>query len=254
MLSKPKIKLINSLSHKKFRDELNLFVAEGGKLVNDLARTFSCKILIATSDWLSSNELKADEIIQVSHVDMLKNTTNLAHPASVIAVFEKPQKKIVPILPGKNELILALDGIQDPGNLGTIIRLADWFACKAIVCSTKTADIYNSKVLQATMGALANIEVAYTDLIPYLQSAIDHKISVYGTFLEGENIYQSSLQHPAIIVMGNEGQGVSPEVKQIIDRPITIPCFKAKDELTSESLNVAMATGIILSEFSRTKN
>ena len=253
ILSKTKIKFIRSLELKKHRKTENAFLAEGNKLVGDLLGHFHCRLLIATSGWLSTHpDVEAEEIIEVSR-DELTRASLMQTPQDVLAVFTQPEP--VPILnssfliPHLNALCLALDDVQDPGNLGTIVRIADWFGIRDILCSHGTADIYNPKTVQATMGAIARVHVHYCDL-PQLLSSIEDTSSIFGTFLDGENIYSSRLSPSGIIVMGNEGKGISPQVSAFIPNRLLIPSFP-KDVQTSESLNVAVATAIVCSEFRR---
>lgn len=241
--------MVSSLSKKKGRDEMGLFVAEGPKLVSDLMGTFRCRYLIATPSFLEGFYGVAEHIVQVSEEE-LKKVSFLCAPQSVVALFEKRNVSIS----GEQifqTLSLMLDTVQDPGNLGTIIRLADWFGVENIICSNETADVYNPKVVQATMGALARVNVIYTDLCEFLQKN-GGKMPVYGTFLEGETIYDVPLSSNGIIVMGNEGNGISDALKPYITKKLFIPNYPS-DRSTSESLNVAMATAIVCSEFRRRK-
>ncbi len=248
MLSKNKIKQISSLSQKKFRDETGLFVAEGTKLVLDLATVFRCSMLIATSEWLNNNpEIEADELIEATENELSK-ISNQKSPQGIFAVFVKPQYNLNPDdLAGK--LSLALDDIQDPGNLGTIIRIADWFGISDIFCSVHTADAFNAKTVQATMGALARVRVHTVNLKEFLQS-VAGKLPVYGTFMDGENIYDKSLTRHGIIVMGNEGNGISAEIEALVTEKLLIPNYPA-GQPTSESLNVGVATALVCGEFRR---
>jgi RNA methyltransferase, TrmH family len=248
MLSKNKIKLISSLSQKKFRDETGLFVAEGTKLVLDLATAFHCSILIATSDWLKNNpELKADEIIEATENEIAK-ISNQKSPQGVFAVFVKPLYELNTAELSEN-LCLALDDVQDPGNLGTIIRIADWFGISDIFCSEHSADAFNTKTVQATMGALARVRVHTVNLVEFLRS-IDSKLPIFGTFMNGENMYEKTLSQHGIIVMGNEGNGISAEIEQLVTEKILIPNYPA-GQITSESLNVGVATALVCGEFRR---
>ena len=209
MLSKNKIKYIRSLELKKKRKEEQVFVAEGHKLVGDLLGHFPCKLLIATSNWLKMNHsATANEIIEVTQEELSRASLQKT-PQEVLAVFVQPSYDLNPEVI-KSSLCLALDDVQDPGNLGTIIRLADWFGIEHIFCSTGTADVYNPKTVQATMGALARVKVHYCSLPQLIESLTD--IPVYGTFLNGNIIYTESLSAHGLIVMGNEGKGVSLEV------------------------------------------
>ena len=248
MISKNKIKLINSLSQKKFRDETGLFVAEGTKLVLDLAQTFHCSILAATSVWLDEySRFEADEIIEIDENELSK-ISNQKSPQGVLAVFAKPNhswdKDSL-----KQKLSLALDDVQDPGNLGTIIRIADWFGITDIFCSTHSADAYNTKTVQATMGALARVKVHTVSLVDFLQS-VAQEVPVYGTFMDGENIYDKTLNKHGIIVMGNEGNGISTEIEKLVTERLLLPNFPL-GQATSESLNVGVATALVCAEFRR---
>ena len=234
-LSKAQVKWVRSLQQKKYRDEHGVFVAEGEKCVEELKNTFEL-VLLATPE-----NATATEIAQMS---------SLRTPQGVIGVFRKPENNCQ--LPTVNrQLLLALDGIQDPGNLGTIIRTCDWFGVHDIICSRDTADCYNPKVVQATMGALARVRVHYVDLPKVLADSKAEGTPLYGTLLEGKNMYHANAipdkQH-GIIIMGNEGNGVSQTVREIITHPLLIPPYPT-NENTSESLNVGIATAIILAEF-----
>lgn len=249
MLSKGKIKLIQSLSRKKERDELSLFVAEGDKIVSDLMLSCHCQLLVATQSFVDGHPgVQADEIV-VATRDEIHRASALQSPQSAIAVFHKPlyqlsEDDIV------NGLTIAIDTVQDPGNLGTIIRLADWFGISDIVCSEATADVYNSKVVQATMGAISRVRVHYTDLVGFLLR-IEGRVPVYGTFLDGDDIYAASITQNGVVVMGNEGNGISAEVERCVSKRLRIPSFRPANELCSESLNVAIATAVVCSEFRR---
>lgn len=249
MISKNSIKLIKSLEKKKFRDEYSLFVAEGDKCVSELLKYFDCHSLYATKAWITEKE-KTTTYIEINEIsaDELKRASLLKNPKDVIALFHKPHK-----LTPRNELAkslsIVLDEIQDPGNLGTIIRLADWFGIENILCSQDTADVYNPKTVQATMGALGRVNVTYCDLERIIKD-MPKDFPVYGTFLEGENIYSSELTGNGFIVMGNEGNGISKEISGLVTKKIHIPNYPAGRK-TSESLNVAIATSIVCAEFRR---
>jgi len=248
MLSKNKIKLISSLSQKKFRDETGLFVAEGTKLVLDLATAFHCSMLIATSVWLKNNlELKADEIIEASENEISK-ISNQKSPQGVFAVFVKPGYELN-YADLSEKLSLALDDVQDPGNLGTIIRIADWFGITDIFCSEHSADAFNTKTVQATMGALARVKVHTVNLVEFLK-LMDGKLPVFGTFMDGKNMYEKALTQHGIIVMGNEGNGISAEIEKLVTEKLLIPNYPA-GQITSESLNVGVATALVCGEFRR---
>ncbi|MFZ4456399.1 MAG: TrmH family RNA methyltransferase [Bacteroidales bacterium] len=247
MLSKNQIKQIQSLQQKKQRNEMGCFVAEGNKLVADMLPTFDCHWLIATSEWLENHsDAKADSIIEADREEIRK-ASGLTTPQEVIAVFKKPTYKLSSS-DVEQQLLIAADCIQDPGNLGTIIRLADWFGIKHIVCSLDCVDVYNPKTVQATMGALSRVKVHYLSLPDFLEK---HKISpVYGTFLDGDDLYQTNLSGNGIIVMGNEGNGISKDIERLVNKRLYIPNYPVGTE-TSESLNVAMATAIVCAEFRR---
>ncbi len=248
MLSKNDIKNIKSLEQKKFRDEKRLFVAEGHKLVGDLLSKFDCVLLAATPDWKPSGNIRTERMEEITP-DELKRASLLRSPQDVLAVFRIPDYSTTMADEARKSLVLALDDIQDPGNLGTIVRIADWFGIKDIFCSSGTADIYNPKAVQATMGALARVRVHYTGLLKEL-SQMPSQIQVYGTFLDGETIYSTPLSENGVIIMGNEGNGISREIAAKVNRRLFIPNWPA-GAATSESLNVAVATAITCSEFRR---
>ena len=248
MLSKNDIKNIKSLEQKKFREEKRLFVAEGHKLVGDLLSKFDCVLLAATPDWKPLGSFRAERKEEITP-DELKRASLLRSPQDVLAVFRIPDYSTDMATEAAKSLVLALDDIQDPGNLGTIVRIADWFGIKDIFCSSGTADIYNPKAVQATMGALARVRVHYTDLLKDI-SHMPSGIPVYGTFLDGETIYSTPLSENGVIIMGNEGNGISREIAAKVNRRLFIPNWPA-GAATSESLNVAVATAITCSEFRR---
>lgn len=239
MISKNKIKLIHSLETKKGREKVGLFVAEGPKVVNDLLH----------------EGFVADEILD--DIEDIKKVSFLQHPQPLLGVFKLPEvtlkspndylslfNKVV-----DNHLVLALDGVQDPGNLGTIIRIADWFGIENIFCSHETADCWNPKVVQATMGSIARVKLHYLNLNDLIdQLPADYPI--YATLLDGNNIYEQELSHHGMIVMGNEGKGISPQLRMKINRKLLIPNYPPERE-TAESLNVAIATSIVCAEFRR---
>ena len=323
-LSKNKIKLISSLRLKKYRDELSLFVAEGPKLVSDLLKCFSPKIIVSTQAWLDENSPSAEEIIVISSADDLKSVTQLSSPSPVLAVFYKKecsfisnsvqasskkspnsipaesvpqefnspsslspnnggfasnpitnitnplspdsrnQKEVLnslnqseyftnPLSPDffkEKRLILAIDSVQDPGNLGTIIRIADWFGINDIVCSETTVDVYNFKTIQATMGALCNVNIHYINLKDFCAIAASYNWPLYGTFLDGEVIYNAELTDFGVIIMGNEGNGISSDIADLVSNRLYIPDYPLGKSY-SESLNVAVATSIVCNEFRR---
>ncbi|MEG1672814.1 MAG: RNA methyltransferase [Alistipes sp.] len=241
-MTKSDIQLVRSLTDKRSRTATGLFVAEGEKLIGELrdsqlhvARIFALQ-----------GVFYGPEVEVVSPKDM-ERLSQLKTPSSALALIELPSYELQP-QHLKHSLVLALDNIQNPGNMGTIIRLADWFGITDVVCSRATADCFNPKVVQATMGAIVRVRVHYTDLEPCLAECAEQGIPIYGTFLEGENIFNAPLSQAGIIVMGNEGQGVSHGVERLITRKLFIPPYPA-DRQGSESLNVAMATGIICAQF-----
>ena len=268
MLSKAKIKQIKALGIKKFRDEQGLFVAEGDKIVSCLLPSFECEWVMASERWKGGMHERANartgergectnartgegkkggtDLIVVE-ADELRKVSFLKTPQEVLAVFRKPRYAIEEANPAL-QLVLALDGIQDPGNLGTIIRIAEWFGIEHIICSLDTADAFSPKTVQATMGALANVKVLYSNLKEYILK--NNASPVYGTFLEGENIFQSALSQKGVIVMGNEGNGIRPEIEALINKKLYIPSYPP-DCKTTGSLNVATATAIVCAEFRR---
>lgn len=247
MLSKNKIKYIHSLELKKNRKEEQAFVAEGHKLVGDLLGHFPCRLLVATRAWLDRNpDVEAMEIIEVNQEELTRASL-LKTPQEVLAVFEQPEYSIQPEVVERS-LCLALDDVQDPGNLGTIIRLADWFGIEHIFCSLGTVDVYNPKTVQATMGALARVKLHYVDLPSIIASM--PSVPIYGTFLDGNNIYAETLSANGLIIMGNEGKGVSQEVAKLVNKRLYVPNYPS-ERVTSESLNVAVATAVVCAEFRR---
>ncbi len=249
MLSKAQLKLIKSLEQKKFRKETGLFVAEGGKTVGDLLKCgLRCKLLIATEEWIAGNTLATPTpIIPVSDDDM-KRASFLRTPQGILALFERPADTPDGDHPA-HSLCLALDNVQDPGNLGTIIRLADWFGIEHIYCSHGCTDAFSPKTVQATMGAIGRVHIHYTQLPQFIES-LQGKAPIYGTFLDGETIYNHNLSANGLVIMGNEGNGISPECERLVSDKLFIPNYPTERE-TSESLNVSTATAIVCSEFRR---
>jgi len=247
MISKKIIKFVRSLEIKKNRSESACFLAEGNKIIEDILPFFECEYLIAKPSWIASQgNIKTKELIIAEENDIEK-VSLLKSPQDVLAVFRQPHF-LLDYKALKNELSLVLDGIQDPGNLGTIIRLANWFGIKQVICSPDTADVFNPKTVQSSMGSIARVRVFYESL-PNLLEKIKG-IHVYGTFLEGINIYSETLSSKGLIVMGNEGNGISMDVEKMITKKIFIPNYLPESE-SPESLNVATATAIVLSEFRR---
>jgi TrmH family RNA methyltransferase len=239
-LSKNHIKLITSLQQKKYRQKHKLFVAEGVKVVNELLNSsFEVEQLFITDDFVISAKIENVVIVLESE---LKKISQLKTPNKVLGLFKIPE-----IISSENSgLIVALDEINDPGNLGTIIRLCDWFGVQKLVCSSTTVDCYNQKVVQASMGSLTRVDIIYTDLVEYLNES---ELSIFIADMNGENVYKSDLPKEAILVMGNEANGVSDQVRNVVDSKISIPRYGNIQE--TESLNVATATAILLSEFKR---
>ena len=240
MVSKNQIKLITSLVQKKYRKQHQLFFAEGTKVIQELLQSnFELEHLYITKPMFSDVSESKKTIISDSD---LKKITALATANDCLAVFKIPQEKQIV----NSGLVVALDDIRDPGNLGTIIRLCDWFGISQIVCSEQTVDLYNPKVVQATMGSIARVNITYLDLESYLAEA---KTEIFGTFMDGENLYKRQLPTSGIIVLGNEANGISKIIEEKVTQKIAIPRF-GNLQLT-ESLNVATATAIVLSEFKR---
>ena len=255
MISKNKIKYIRSLELKKNRNKEEKFVAEGFKVVDDLLALQPADLIVATGEWLKGKHLAPQtEVIEVTEEE-LKKVSFLQHPQQVLAVFrtneeaDDKEKNFGFSKINTSELNLALDGVQDPGNLGTIIRIADWFGITHIYCSQDTADVYNPKVVQATMGSIARVKVEYGNLLGLVES-LPADVPVYGTLLDGDNIYQQQLENRGLIVMGNEGKGISPALAKKVNRRLLIPNFP-EGRATADSLNVAIATAITCSEFRR---
>ncbi len=257
MISKNRIKYVRSLEQKKHRTAEGVFVAEGWKLVSDIVDFFEPVYIAATAEWLSGNKELVDAFcrrcpsLNVDEVtdEELRRISMLETPQQVLAVFRQRDDRCPMSEVASGNLCLALDGVQNPGNMGTIVRIADWFGIEHIYCSSACADIYNPKTVQATMGALARVKVHYVNLVDEL-SALPDDIPVYGTFLDGDNMYSAALSSNGVVVMGNEGRGISPEVEKCVSARILIPNYPA-DRPTSESLNVAIATSIVCAEFRR---
>jgi TrmH family RNA methyltransferase len=243
MLIKNQIKLITSLQQKKQRLANQLFFAEGIKVIQELVESnFELVHLYTTKN--DFEEVSNQNKVIITEND-LKKISALATPNSCLAVFKIPVEKTII----ESGLILALDSVRDPGNLGTILRLCDWFGITQLVCSKETVDIYNPKVVQATMGSIARVNVNYVDLELYISQT---KFPVFGTFMDGDNIYKTDLPQEGIIIMGNEANGISQELEKLIKNRLTVPRFGTLQK--TESLNVATATAIILSEFRREIN
>lgn len=250
MISKNLVKKVHQLSMKKFRDLNHQFVAEGPKVCRELLGHATLRLLICTDDF-DLKDIAAENVVRVSD-DELRKVSFLQHPQQVLAIFDKMESSMSleeVVANSKDHLTLLLDGVQDPGNMGTIIRVADWFGVENVICSHKSADIWNPKVVQATMGSIARINVLYADLQQLLSERKD-SLPVYGTFLNGEPLGVHSLSRGGLLVMGNEGRGISEELRPYIDHPILIPSYPPGRE-TADSLNVAIATAIMCHEFRR---
>lgn len=238
MLSKNQIKIISSLKQKKYRLQHGLFVVEGVKTINELIESHFKLYQLYTVD---SFNIDANLETIISETELNK-ISFLTTPNKALAVFKIPEQKEIQ----SNQLIVALDNVRDPGNLGTIIRLCDWFGIKDLVCNLETVDCYNPKVIQATMGSITRVNVSYLDLKTFLKGT---KIKSFGTFMKGENVYKKQLPNTGILILGNEANGISEEIENLVSVKIAIPRFGTTQE--TESLNVATAAAVLLSEFKR---
>ncbi|MEN5235456.1 RNA methyltransferase [Sphingobacterium faecium] len=247
MLSKAQITLISSLQNKKFRKQHGLFIVEGIKSVNEfLSSSYQVDSIFYTEDVLAkvgkiSGKIKSYVLTE----NEFQKISGLKSPQGILALVHTPEQKELQVQDYKNQHTLVLDDIQDPGNLGTIIRTAEWFGFQQIICSIGTVDAYNPKVVQATMGSLSRIQIHYIDLKAFIKEV---KIPVYGALLDGNSIYETDWTHEGLIILGNEGNGISEEIIELVDQPVTIPRIGE-----AESLNVAVATTIFCSEIARTK-
>ncbi len=251
MVSVATLKWIHTLSQKKHRDEQALFVAEGHKTIGELLPYFPCKMVLTTEEQWQLYPLNLDKQTQLlkAPLQAVERASAQKTPQGMVAVFEKPKEKTTTenLIPG---LYLALDGVQNPGNLGTIIRLADWFGIRQLFCSFDSADVFNPKTVQATMGSLGRVHLSYVDLVELISKNKEH-LPVFGTFLEGDSLFSMPLPTNALVVLGSEGNGISPQVAACIPHALKIPSFPV-GALTAESLNVATAAAIICAEFRRT--
>ena len=239
-ISKNQLKLITSLSQKKYRQKHNLFIAEGVKVLNELLNSpFEIETLFCTDDFETT--ISEKKVVRISETE-LKKVSTLKSPNKALGIFKIPKEKALQ----NYGLTIALDAINDPGNLGTIIRLCDWFGVAQIVCSKDTVDCYNQKVVQASMGSLTRVSIHYTDLENYITKS---NLDTFIADMDGENVYKTKLPKEGILIMGNEANGVSKEIKSLLQYKISIPRFGETQE--TESLNVAAATAILLSEFKR---
>lgn len=238
MLSKSQIKVITRLKQKKYRVQDGFFVAEGLKVIKELLESdLELHQLFTTFSFES--RLNSEQLITEAE---LKKISFLTTPNKALALFKIPEAKTI----ASNKFIVALDNVRDPGNLGTIIRLCDWFGVEELVCNFETVDCYNPKVIQATMGSITRVNVSYVNLENYLNEI---KVPVFGAFMDGDNVYKTNLPTTGILVLGNEANGISSEIEALITNRIAIPRFGALQ--ATESLNVATATAILLSEFKR---
>ena len=240
MISKNQIKIITSLQQKKHRQSNQLFIAEGIKVIQELLLSdFELEHLYCSEPLFNSVASNKKTLVSENE---LKKISSLSTANNCLALFKIPKTKLI-----HNDLIIvALDDIRDPGNLGTIVRLCDWFGIHQIVCSNETVDVYNPKVIQATMGSIARVNITYLDLPKYLKEV---NLPIFGTFMDGKNVYKEKLPKEGILVLGNEANGISDEIKQLVNYKLAIPPFG--DLQKTESLNVATATAILLSEFKR---
>jgi TrmH family RNA methyltransferase len=254
VISKSRIKQLSALQQKKYRDIEKCYIAEGIKMVNEAINYHPAiiELVLYTAD--CQDKLNLCNQINSALVDQetIYKISSFKTPQPCLAVLQIPEEKTFQFEP-TDEIVLALDSIRDPGNLGTIIRLADWFGISKIVCSADTVDCFNPKVVQASMGAILRVGIFYSGLENFLDKARMEKYSIYGATLEGENIYQAKLQFPTVMVMGNESEGISGTFKQMLTKELLIPNYSSKSEKT-ESLNVSTATSIILSELRRVQN
>jgi len=240
MVSKNQIKWITSLQLKKYRLENQLFIAEGVKVIQELLQSnFVLEDLFATEEVFNSFSVNNKTVVTEAE---MKKITALSSPSSCLAVFQMPKETKI----SNQGLIVALDDIRDPGNLGTIIRLCDWFGIEQMICSKETVDVFNPKVVQATMGSLARVNIQYLDIKEFISNS---SLPIFGTFMDGNNIYSEDLPVDGIIIFGNEANGISAEIEKLVTNRIAIPRFGKLQK--TESLNVATATAIILSEFCR---
>lgn len=249
MIAKSELLRVKSLHNRESRATLGLFIAEGEKIVGEILNSnLELESIYITEKGLEHLSQSSNRVVQVSPKEMERMST-LKSPTSILAVVKIPNYQLYSA--SNSELSIALDTIQDPGNLGTIIRLADWFGVESIVCSSDCVDCYSPKVVQATMGAILRVKVHYTELVKYISQAKNNNVKIYGTLLDGDNIYDKALSKGGVIIMGNEGRGISKEIMNFVDNRLYIPPYPIDKSDNSESLNVAVATAIICSEFRR---
>ncbi len=250
-ISKNQIKHISSLKQSKFRKEFNEFVVEGEKIVDELLESdLEIDSVYGTGEWIENSEAKLQskniERFKVSPKE-LERISSLKTPNKVLAVVKTPRASL-PQKDDFNDLILVLDKIQDPGNLGTIIRTADWFGVDNIICSEDSVDVYNPKVIQSTMGSFMRVKTHYLDLINFFEKQVPTTVNIYGAFLDGANIFDQISPKKGVLIIGNESRGISDEVAKFVTHRISIPTHKNK---RAESLNASVAAGILMSEFRR---
>jgi RNA methyltransferase, TrmH family len=254
MLSTNTIKYLRSLSIKKYRNLYGKFIAEGPKIVSELAGS-NLKIsdLYAIQNWVDENSYQTGKVSSVNIItdEQLNKISCLSTPNQVLAVVEIPEIKFDKGI-AETSMIIALDNIRDPGNLGTIIRVADWFGMSHIVCSENSVDAYNPKTVQASMGSISRVHIYYENIADLLKS-VSQTINVYGAFLEGKTIYEESFSKTGIVVIGNEANGISYEIEKLISKKICIPSGN-NNRIHAESLNASVATAIICSEMNRQKD
>ena len=245
MLSKSQISLLKSLHHKKFRTEHGLFLAEGYKSVKEFIDSAYQIEAIYHTPTIDPNLLKLSRKMNFNQISLsdVEKISTLKTPQDIIALVKIPEWPVLSANILQNKFSIVLDGIQDPGNMGTIIRTADWFGIKHIICSDDTVDVYNPKVVQATMGSIAHVSVYYTGLETFLSKI---KLPLFGALLEGENIYKTNFGNEGLVIMGNEGNGLRPEIIKMVQHAVTIPRMG-----NAESLNVGIATAIFCSEINR---
>ena len=245
MVTKSEVKYIQSLAHKKFRDEEKLFVLEGVKIVGELLKEFPHRVkkLFALESWIATHASIVPSSVEVVAVLSyeLEKISFLQHPNEVVALVDMPAVR--PAKPMEHGITLVLDQLQDPGNLGTIIRTCDWFGIKQIICSVDTVDAFNPKVVQSAMGSIMRIDIIYTDLVDFFLSSTG--VPIYAAVLRGNSIFGNNFLSPCFLLIGNESKGISEQLLSIASNKITIPKIGA-----AESLNAAVATGIILAEMS----
>ena len=252
MISKNSIKLIKSLANKKNRIKENLFLVEGDKMVTEVLHSnFVVEKLYATNSFIVKNKpkIKNEKVVTEVNQEDIDKASLMKNPQNSIALCTIPSEKELP-LKIDSDLSIYLDEIQDPGNLGTIIRICDWFGIEHLFCSPKTADFFNPKVIQSSMGSFCRVNVWYTAFEPVVELAAKSEMKVLGAFLNGDNVYTQKFPSRVLLVMGNEGNGISTEVEKMVSKRIKIPEFNKNDQ-SAESLNVSVATAIICAEFKR---